>query len=51
MRPPTIYFRMAGDPKRYDADTITFYQNVDFSGRSEMYDDYKTSSINLNSPS
>ena len=45
-----IHNRIVGDPSKWDADTITFYQDEDFSGASELFDDRVSSSDTLNNP-
>jgi len=42
--------RIAGNHEQWDADTITFYDDEDFSGNPEMYDD-EVSSSDLDNPS
>ena len=42
--------RLVGNPEKWDADTITFYDNENFSGRDEMFDDFHSSSSNLQYP-
>ena len=47
-----IFFssRLVGDPEKWDADTITFYDEENFSGDDEMYDDVNKSAEDLNNP-
>ena len=45
-----IHNRIAGNHEKWYADTITFYEDEDFSGDDEMYDDVNSSADHLNNP-